>query len=1021
MLTPDSISEKNYTLPRLFEAQVERTPEATALVFENHRLTYRELNAKANQLAYHLRALGVEPEKLVGICGERSIEMLIGFLGILKAGGAYVPLDPSYPQERLAFMLSDSQVSVLLTQEKLVARLPEHQALVVCLDTDWKKIVAGDASNLDSGVQPDNLAYTIYTSGSTGKPKGVMMNHQGVCNGLLWLQKTYQLTERDRILQKTPFSFDISTWELFWPLMIGACVVLAKPGGHQDTMYLVKLIAQEQITIVHMVPSMLQIFLDELDLETSSPEDCSSLRQIFSAGEALPFALKEHFFERVRDCQLHDIYGSAETFAVTYWDCQSEREPQSFSIGCPIANLPIYILDEQMQPVPVGETGELYVGESFLARGYLNQPKLTAERFIPNPFEKSKLNRLYKTGDLARYLPDGNIEHLGRIDHQVKIRDFRIELGEIERELSKHPVVKQAVVIAREDIASDKRLVAYYVLYPSEDSKGVIVPELRKFLQERLPEYMIPSAFVVLDDLPLNPNGKVDRQSLPAPNLTRPILEQEFVASRTPVETKLADILSQTLNIHPVGVRDNFFEIGGNSLLAIRLLAQVRHAFGVDLPIDCLLEKPTVADMAQALETFRNSEEVAGIQGMTVEKLLSEACLDSTIQVSTSSVNPITEPNAIFLTGGTGFLGAFLLYELLRQTQANIYCLVRDCKTFVEGKQKIQTNLKRYLLEHECFNSRIIPVIGNLSQPHLGLDEQHFEQLAEKIDVIYHTATFLNSAYPYTALRAVNVQGTQEILKLASKIKPKPVHFVSSPAVFESAGYLNKPSIKEEDNLDDCEVVYGGYGQSKWVGEKLLKTAHLRGIPVYIYRPGMISGHSQTGASDTNQILARLIKGFIQQGIAPNIDVIIDMTPVDYVSQAIVHLSKQKESQGKSFNLVNSLPLHLRELVKVICSLGYPIEQTEYVQWESKMSDVISNSPENALSDILPILTAKIPRTQLTSLESSFNIISRLDCENTIKGLAETSITCPPVDSKLLRTYLSYFEQGSPTRISSPL
>ncbi|NER25701.1 MAG: amino acid adenylation domain-containing protein, partial [Symploca sp. SIO1C2] len=472
------------TIPQLFEAQVERTPDQIAVVFDNQQLTYRELNGKANQLASYLRSLGVEPETLVGICVERSLETAIGLLGILKAGGAYVPLDPSYPRERLEFMLHDTQVSVLLTQQKLVAAIPEYQGHLVCLDKDWQKIAGESNTNPVGRVGGENLAYITYTSGSTGKPKGAMMPHRAVCQSWGWLQETFPYQKSDRILHKASLSFDVSSrWELFWPLMAGSCVVLAKPDGEKDSAYIVRLIAQEQITVAYFVSSMLSIFLEDPGLK-----NCRNLRRIFVGGEAFPFALKQRFWESLPHCQAIEIYGSTETIVVSSWHCQPEPEPRNFSITRPIAKLPIYILDQQMQPVTRGETGELYVGGEYLVRGYLNRPELTAEKFISNPFESSKFSRLYKTGDLARYLADGNMELLGRGDHQVKIRGFRIELGEIEGVLTQHSVVRQAAVIAREDIPGDKRLVAYLVSTIAEESRTAIVPELRRLIQAKLPE-----------------------------------------------------------------------------------------------------------------------------------------------------------------------------------------------------------------------------------------------------------------------------------------------------------------------------------------------------------------------------------------------------------------------------------------------------------------------------------------------------------------------------------------------------
>ncbi|MBE9128404.1 MULTISPECIES: non-ribosomal peptide synthetase [unclassified Coleofasciculus] len=576
-------------LHQLIEAQVEETPNAVAVVVENEQLTYRDLNSRANQLAHYLQKLGVKSEVFVGLCVERSLEMVVGLLAILKAGGAYVPIDPNYPAERIAYMLADSQVPVLLTQEKLVAQLPETQSQIIGIDSHWEKISLESNENLDSGVQPENLAYVIYTSGSTGKPKGAMNTHRGICNRLLWMQEAYQLTSEDRILQKTPFSFDVSVWEFFWTLMTGACLVVAKPGGHQDSSYLVNLIAQQQITTLHFVPSMLQIFLEEKRLER-----CNSLKRVICSGEVLPFDLQERFFSRL-DCELHNLYGPTEAaIDVTYWQCKPESTLRIVPIGRPIGNTQIYILDSLLQPVPIGVAGELYIGGVGVARGYLNRPDLTEEKFIPNLFENSKL---YKTGDLARYLPDGTIEYLRRIDYQVKIRGFRIELGELEAVLNQHSTVRDCVVVARTNSVT-QQLAAYIV--PNDNPPTPT--ELRQFLKDKLPDYMIPAAFVVLESLPLTPNGKVNRRALPVPDKSS-FLENHFVPPRNSIEQQLAQIWSDLLNINPVGVKDNFFELGGHSLLAIKLMAKIQQQFGKTLPLASLFTSPTIEDLANLLQT----------------------------------------------------------------------------------------------------------------------------------------------------------------------------------------------------------------------------------------------------------------------------------------------------------------------------------------------------------------------------------------------------------------------------------
>jgi amino acid adenylation domain-containing protein len=576
---------------QMFEQQVEKTPEAIALIFENQQLTYRELNSRANKIAHYLQQLGVQPEVLVGICIERSIEMVVGLLAIVKAGGAYLPLDPAYPKERLAFMLADAQVPLLLTQQHLAQELPLHQAQVVCLDADGQVIANESSENPVSGVKPENLAYVIYTSGSTGKPKGVMNTHLGLCNRLLWMQDTYQLTVADSVLQKTPFSFDVSIWEFFWPLFTGASLVLAKPAGHQDSAYLVQLIGKQQITTVHFVPSMLQAFLEESELER-----CQSLKHVICSGEALPFELQERFFQRL-DADLQNLYGPTEAaIDVTFWHCQPGSERQLVPIGRPIANTQIYLLDRHLQPVPIGVPGELHIGGVGLARGYLNQPDLTNEKFIPNPFEAGK--HLYKTGDLARYRPDGNIEFLGRIDHQVKIRGFRIELGEIEAVLGQHPQVRETVVAARESLLSDRCLVAYVV--PDSDT-APLAHELRDYLKERLPEYMVPSAFVVLDALPLTPNGKVDRRALPVPDTFRPELAATYQAPQSDVEKTITQIWQAVLNLDKVGIHDNFFDLGGHSLLMLQVNNKLRTVLHRDVSVVALFQHPTIYSLAQYL------------------------------------------------------------------------------------------------------------------------------------------------------------------------------------------------------------------------------------------------------------------------------------------------------------------------------------------------------------------------------------------------------------------------------------
>ena len=580
-------------LHELFEEQVRSTPAAVAVIYEDQELSYAELNTKANQLARYLRGKGIGPDQLVGICVERSPEMVVGLLGILKAGGAYVPLDPSYPAERLQYMLDDAAPSVLLTQARLKERLPTGDAQVIALDEQWGEIAQRLGGNLDSqvlGLRPDHLAYVIYTSGSTGKPKGAMNEHRGVVNRLQWMQEQYGLGCSDSVLQKTPFSFDVSVWEFFWTLMSGACLVVARPDGHKDPGYLSELIESSGVTTLHFVPSMLQSFL-----ERHRAGECGGLRHIVCSGEELPAALQRKCFESLPQVQLSNLYGPTEAaIDVTAWECSREDRGSRVPIGRPIANMRMYVLDWHGQPLPVGVAGELYIGGVGVARGYLNRPELTAERFVRDPFSDDPQARLYKTGDLGRWRADGAIEYLGRNDHQVKIRGFRIELGEIEAQLLRHPQVKETAVLARGDESGAKRLVAYVVAAP-----GVSVEALRAHLKPVLPDYMVPSAFVMLASLPLTPNGKLDRKALPAPELGA-YGGGKYEAPQGEIEEILSGIWQELLGVERVGRNANFFELGGHSLLIIQMLERLRRV-GLSAEVRRVLESPTLADLASVL------------------------------------------------------------------------------------------------------------------------------------------------------------------------------------------------------------------------------------------------------------------------------------------------------------------------------------------------------------------------------------------------------------------------------------
>jgi amino acid adenylation domain-containing protein/non-ribosomal peptide synthase protein (TIGR01720 family) len=607
-------TERDYpqdsTLVSLIEKQVQASPDSPAVSYAGATLSYAELNARANRLARWLRARGAGAEVPVGVCLERSNELVIALLAILKSGGGYVPLDPEYPPQRLAHMLEDAGIKLLVTQTELREKLPDHEAATFLVDEQQAELEALADSNLEHVAGPDNLAYIIFTSGSTGRPKGVLNEHRGICNRLLWMQEEYQLDAGDSVLQKTPFSFDVSVWEFFWPLMTGARLVVAKPGGHRDSSYLADLIVAETITTMHFVPPMLQVFLQDV----KAPE-CTSLKRVICSGEALPYDLQQRYFELLPG-ELHNLYGPTEAaIDVSYWACRRDTDDMTVPIGAPVANTQLYVVDANGQQCGIGVPGELWIGGIQVARGYINRPELSAAAFVGDPFSQTDGARAYRTGDLVRWREDGNIEFLGRIDHQIKLRGFRIELGEIENHLNEIAGVEQSVVLLREDTPGLKQLVAYV---KSANPDAFNTNDAAAALAGELPDYMIPSAFVVLEEFPLTPNGKLDRKALPAPDTQ--VKDTEYEAPRNETEEQLAAMWAELLGVEKIGVHDDFFSLGGHSLVAMQVVSRIMQSMGVQLPLESLFDAPTIAGLAESMSKAGGAEVVPEIQRIARKK-----------------------------------------------------------------------------------------------------------------------------------------------------------------------------------------------------------------------------------------------------------------------------------------------------------------------------------------------------------------------------------------------------------------
>ncbi|NJR53720.1 MAG: amino acid adenylation domain-containing protein [Acaryochloris sp. CRU_2_0] len=1281
--------------------------------------------------------------------------MIAALLGVLKAGGAYVPIDPAYPQERVLDILDDSRLKIVLTQENLAHHF-EQSVQTICLNA----LDIAQQGHHNPSYQSGNqyLSYIIYTSGSTGKPKGVMIEHRSLVNYTQAAIENYGITERDRTLQFASISFDAAAEEIFPALAQGATLVLRTEEMLSTIPTFLNHCREHKLSVLDLPTAFWHLLVGEMtSLKLALPE---SIRLVIIGGEA---ASPEHLItwqQIAPNVRLINSYGPTETTIVATTcelSAQQVKAAKVVPIGKPIPNVQTYVLDEALQPVPMGVPGELYIAGAGLARGYLHQPELTAKSFIFHSFSSASDVRLYRTGDQVRYLSDGNLEFLGRVDEQVKIRGFRIELGEIEALLNQQVGVKTAHVISyKDDVA--QRLVAYIVpnaaleassykqvsqwqtvfddLYcdfdpqqqsgfyvkgwessydhqpipdqqvqtwmeqtvqrikqlkpnrvlelgcggsglmllqiapqcsqywatdpsanalnilqqqlqklgrnlpgvtftqrsadhftgvqpnsvdtvlivsvaqyfpnihylvkvleqavealepggciflgdvrnltlleafyttlelarspndlplnklqqniqtqlqqekqlvidpafffalkvhlpkithveillerglhhneltqfrydvilhtddsarpifeipwldwqdaelsvPTVDSllttqqpeilgitnipnarvssaiqaihllnnatpsttvgelrqslqtdpqKGVdpeqlwhigetlpytvdiswsaesregqydvifkrhsavpmivtppstaesfnpqswndyanapqqslgtqqLVGELRSQLKTKLPSYMIPSTFICLDALPLTSNGKINRQALPLPERSRPELGQTFIAPRNDQEAQMAQLWAEVLGLEQVGIDDNFFELGGHSLLTTQLILKVKETFQVELPLRSLFEAPTIASLVEHIQNTASS-----LPSPVAERnvdLQTEALLDADIAPEKPFIPSQYAPTSILLTGATGFLGAFLLYELLQQTQGTVYCLVR-ASSLESGYQRIQDCLKSYLIWQVNFEARIIPILGDLALPQLGMTDAEFQTLASQIDVIYHNGAWVHHIYPYSVLKSANVSGTKEVIKLACQTQSKPIHFISTPNVFSSTGYTGTRTVLENESIDHEKIPEDGYIQTKWVAEKLIQTAAQRGLPVCIYRPGRISGHSQTGVFNPNDFLYRLIIGCVQMGSAPAGTLVEDMIPIDYASQAIVYLSQQ-QSFDQAFHLVNPQLLDVSMLLGVLRSFGYPLPQVPYDQWRTTLIDLAKQSPEDALSALLP-------------------------------------------------------------------
>jgi amino acid adenylation domain-containing protein/thioester reductase-like protein len=992
---------------QLVEHQAAQTPDAIAIKFQDQQLTYLQLNQKANQVAHYLQTLGVQPETLVGVCLERSLDLIVALLGILKAGGAYVPLDPSYPSERIAFMIEDSQLPILLAQTHLQEGIPQHRGLTIFVDAIGDEIAQYPTDNASSGVQPNHLAYAIYTSGSTGKPKGVLIEHQGAVNTILDINQRFGVSSQDRVLAVCSLNFDLSVYDVFGLLAAGGTIVLPKPAIAPDLDHWVDLMNREHITLWNSAPPVMQMLTGHL--EKSNYSLPNSLRLVLLSGDWIPLALPDSIRKSIageeKSVEIISLGGATEVsiWSIFYSIGQIDPTWKSIPYGKPLTNQSFHILDDHLKTVAEGAVGELYIGGLGVARGYLNRPDLNATKFVYDPVGQFTSGRLYRTGDLGRYLSDGNIEFLGRIDHQVKIRGFRVELGEIEALLAEHPNVAQVIVVTREDISGNKQIVAYIVMTAKIQRQNlqITTKTLRNYLKQKLPEYMVPAAIVALETFPLTPNGKIDRRALPVPKWGTEDTGN-YVAPDTSTEIQLTEIWTQFLGVESISIHDTFASLGGHSLLAVQLIHQIKEAFLVEMPLSCFLDNPSVFRLAQAIDALHSGK----ISLIPTEDPSNDVILDPAIYPENILEEPIPE---IFLTGATGFLGSFLLFELLQQTRADIYCLIR-ADSLAEAQARIQTSLKRGSLWKDSFSSRIKLVIGDLTQPYMGIESEQFARLAEKIDIIYHCGAWVNIVYPYSALKLANVIGTQEVLRLACQTRIKPLHFISTVDVFATLEGNQIKAVNEASTTGPLDSLYNGYAQSKYIAEQLVIEAASRGLPISIYRPSNVMGHSKTGFCQLSDFIVKMIKGCIQMEAAPQVDALLNLVPVDYACQTIIYLSQQEKPDGKVFHIVGRNSIRWEQIINWIANLGSKIQLMPYEEWYAKLLKLTANSFDFPYKEVLA--NELIPLAHLFAnkafIHKSLGAF-QLDCANTIEGLEDSSIICPQFNEELLNIYVSYY------------
>ncbi len=986
------------SLSDLFTRRVTEHPLHISLVCESVSITYAGLEERSNQLAHYLLQSGAQRGDRIGLALNHSPHLIVSILAIIKTGALYVPIDMNYPQERIRFMIEDAQISLLLTRSDHERMFEDLAPSIIDLDDVHYSIDQQPVTKPSIAVQASDAAYMMYTSGTTGTPKGVVISHQSVAH-LTYHPSFLPIHPSDTVACLSSISFDSSTLEIWSALLNGATLAIPAPEKLTPDL-VVRTISTFQVSVLFLTPGLFNLMVEE------HLASLRTVRYILSGGDVMSPAIAHAALQQLPNTTLINGYGPTENtiFTTTFQLPGSWDKNTPIPIGTPVDGTVIDIINEHGESVPIGQAGELIAGGDGLCLGYWQRDDLNHSRFI----EKGG-TRYFKTGDLVRQQQGGCIEFIGRADDQVKIRGFRIELGEIEHVLLEHPGVTACVVTATKVAPGDKRLVAYIIPAYREGWKA---GEIQRYARQKLPEFMCPAHYVIKEALPLTHNGKIDRHQLRATSFERPELHTRYESPANALERALCELWSDRLRIRPIGRHDNFFDLGGNSMLAAKVLIQTEHVLQAhhpsyshsQLPASTLYDYPTIHDLCRMLEqepAERHSE------------FSSDVHLNAQIQPSHSFSPASFVQHAVLLTGATGFLGAYLIKELIAlHPGIQIYCIVR-ARDEHHALQRIVVNMEKYHLWEERYLDHIKAIAGHLEQAQFGLPAEQYQQLTDFIDAIYHNGAMVNYVQSYTMHKNSNVRGTENILELACTGRLKPVHFLSTISVFGPAGYDRQINcIYEEARLESFHTYVQmdmGYSQSKWVAEQLVWEAERRGLPVTVFRPGFIMGDSQSGISNTEDYMGRLIKGCIQlHAFADLPNQRKEFVPVDFVSKAIAYICKEPTNFGKAYHLVppHHRTMDLNDFFEMITTeLGYDMDKQPYHVWVNALVKESQDS-SNALTPFLPMLTEKIEQEK--SIWELYENMPAYDSSNTRNALATTGMTCPDMDTELLRRYFSY-------------